>query len=126
MITLNSYLGAHRAFPDVQAMEAVMTHPSLVSCLTNLPIRSPKRQIELWSTQKAVHQQSASLVKALGKPTISKAQAKKLGELGLGIATLKTLRTDCPTPEAFMEALKAKGVKSKPLRKNLSMNVLLQ
>ena len=76
MITLNSYLGAHRAFPDVQAMEAVMTHPSLVSCLTNLPIRSPKRQIELWSTQKAVHQQS--LVKALGKPTISKAQAKKL------------------------------------------------
>ncbi len=99
-----------------------MTHPLLVSCLTNLPIRSPKRQIELWSTQKAVHQQSASLVKALG---ISKAQAKKLGELGLGIAALKTLRTDCPTPEAFMEALKAKGVKSKPMRKNLSINVLL-
>ncbi len=47
MITLNSYLGAHRAFPDVQAMEAVMTHPLLVSCLTNLPIGSPKRQIEL-------------------------------------------------------------------------------
>ncbi len=44
--------GAHRAFPDVVAMEAVMTHQSLISCLPNLPVRSAKKQMELWTSQK--------------------------------------------------------------------------
>ena len=33
----------------------------------------------------------------------------KFGQLGLGFAWLKTLRTDSPTSGAFMEALTARG-----------------
>lgn len=72
--------------------------------------------------QKGAHYQSASLVKALGKPTITKAQAKKLNQVGLGIAELKTLRTDSLTQDVFKEALKARGINSKPLREKLSVN----
>ncbi len=40
-IHTHTLTGAHRAFPDVMAMEAVMTHSSLI------PIRSAQKQIEL-------------------------------------------------------------------------------
>ncbi len=43
----------------------------------------------------------------------------KLSQLGLGFAWLKTLRTDSPTSGAFMEAVTARGINSKPLREKL-------
>ncbi len=43
----------------------------------------------------------------------------KFGQLGVGFAWLKTLRTDSPTSGAFMEALTARGINSKPLREKL-------
>ena len=112
--------GAHRAFPDVLAMEAVMTHHSLISCLTNLPIRSAKKQMELWTSQKQRFHRSDALIRSLGKPSITAAQAKRLVQLGLEHSTLVTLRSKSGTPEAFMEALKGKGVKSKALCIKLS------
>ncbi len=38
-------IGAHRALPDVQALEDILTHPSLVSCLSHLVIHSPSMQL---------------------------------------------------------------------------------
>ncbi|XP_064397556.1 uncharacterized protein LOC135344319 [Halichondria panicea] len=107
--------GAHRAFPDVLAMEAVMTHQSLISCPPNLPVRSAKKQMELWTSQKQRFHQADALIRSLGKPSITAAQAKRLIQLGLEHSALVTLRPKSSTPEAFMEALKGKGVKSKAL-----------
>ena len=59
------YICAHRALPDVFAMERVLTHPSLVRCLSRLPIRTPARQIKLWMQQKQAHIRITS-VKAMG------------------------------------------------------------
>ncbi len=86
MITLNSYLGAHRAFPDVQAMEAVMTHPSLVSCLTNLPIRSPKE------TDRAVVN-TESCASAVGFPCEGLGEANY--QQSTGKETRRTWTGDC-------------------------------
>ena len=45
-------IGAHRALPDVMAMERILTHASLASCLAELPIRSANTQRRLWEKQK--------------------------------------------------------------------------
>ena len=92
-----------------------MTHHSLISCLTNLPIRSAKKQMELWTSQKQRFHRSDALIRSLGKPSITAAQAKRLVQLGLEHSTLVTLRSKSGTPEAFMEAPNRKGVKSKAL-----------
>ncbi len=65
-------------------MEAVMTHSSLISCLTNLPIWSAKKQIELWTSQKMRYHRSDALIRSLGK---------RLVELDLEHSALVTLRS---------------------------------
>ena len=40
-------IGAHRALPDVMAMERILTHASLASCPAELPIRSAKYPEEI-------------------------------------------------------------------------------
>ncbi len=64
--------GAHRALPDVVAMERVMTHPTLINCLAKIPTRTYDRMMELWTTQKLVFSRSTALVMSLGKPSITK------------------------------------------------------
>ena len=113
-------IGAHRALPDILAMEKVFTHPSLVSCLSKLPTRSPKKQMTAWIEQKRLFQRITALVKSLGKPSITKTQAKRLDTLGLGYEDLSKLRCTHKDKEVFMQALKDKGVNSKPLREKLS------
>ncbi len=114
------YTGAHRALPDVLAMEAVMTHPLLASSLTKIPVRSAKKQLELWSSQKQAHLRCDTLIRALGKPSITVSQAKKLDQLGLSYKGLVTLWANSGNPNRFSEALKEKGVNSKPLRLKLA------
>ena len=111
--------GAHRAFPDVIAMVAVMTHPSLVGCLTRILIRSSTRQMDLWTKQKEVFQRATALIKSLGKPSVTSAQAKRLDALGLGYGDLVKLRSESAGDEAFKKNLKDKGVNSKPLHDKL-------
>ena len=48
-------VGAHRALPDVLAMEEILTHPSLVRCLSDLIIRTPDKQVSMWIQQKQAH-----------------------------------------------------------------------
>ena len=114
-----AHAGAHRAFPDVIAMVAVMTDPLLVGCLTRIPIRSPTRQLDLWTKQKELFQRATALIKSLGKPSITSAQAKRLDSLKLGYGDLVKLRSECAGDEAFKKTLKEKGVNSKPLREKL-------
>ena len=69
------------AHTDVFAMERVLTHPSLVRCLSRLPIRTSGRQIKLWMQQKRAHIRTTSLVKALGKPSLTTILTKCLDPL---------------------------------------------
>ena len=88
-------------------MERVLTHPSLVRCLSRLPIRTPGRQIKLWIQQKRALIRITSLVKALGKPSLTTIQAKCLDSLGLGFKELLQLR-DSHSKEDFLSCLKEK------------------
>lgn len=105
--------------PDVMAMERVFTHPSLVSCLSNLPIRSSKQQRSHWVEQKRLFQRTTALTKSLGKPSITSAQAKRLNVLGFTHEELQKLHSELDQP-AFLTVLKSRGVNSKPLRQKLA------
>ena len=62
-------------------MEKVL-HPSLVKCLSSLSIRSPHLHRKLWMEQKKAIR-ATDLIKALGKPTLTSAQAKRVDALGI-------------------------------------------
>ena len=59
-------------------------------------------------------------VKSLGKPSITSAQAKRLDALGFSHQALEKLQSESKDPAAFQQALKERGVNSKPLREKLS------
>ena len=99
-------------------MEEVMTHHSLVHCLSKLQVRSPKQLSSLWVKQKQAFRRRAALVKSLGKPDITRAQAKRLDELGFSYQSLLKLLSKSKDVVAFQQALKEKG-NSKPLREKL-------
>lgn len=110
---------AHRALGDVQAMKSVLTHPSLLSCLSNLQLRSPSQQLKSWTSQKTLHQKYTSLTSSLSKPAITASQAKKLVSLGLSHSRLQQLHSEAKDEEDFFKKLKAKGVNSKALQAKL-------
>ena len=120
MLSTYIVLGAHRALPDVTAMESVITHQSLVSCLSKLPVRPPKTQWKLWIDQKRLFHRTTSLIRSLGKPAITAPQAKRLDALGLGHEELVQLHSNSKGREKFIKVLKDKGVNSKPLREKLA------
>lgn len=100
-------------------MMAVVTHPSMSSCLTKLPTRSAGEQLQLWTTQKRQHQKITSLITSLGKPSITSAQAKKLDSVGLSYNGLVSLFGNASDQEGFYEVMKSKNVNSKALQKKL-------
>ena len=97
-----------------------MTHPSLVRSLSKLSIRSPKKQMKVWVEQKRTYLRVAALIRSLGKPSVTKPQAKRLDELGLGYEDLVKLRSEYMDTEVFMKVLKDKGINSKPHRVKLA------
>ena len=100
---------AHRALPDVLALEKILTHPSLVTYLSRLPIRSP-------SQQKRAHIRTTALVKAMGKPCLTAAQAKCLDVLGLGFNDLLKLHS---SKDEFLTATKDNGIRSRPVQEKI-------
>ena len=82
------------------------THPSMVSCLSRLHIRSPSQQLRQWVQQKRAHIRKTTLMKELGK-CVTAAQAARLDPLGIGIQDLVQLR-DCNSLESFLTALREK------------------
>ena len=115
---MNTFVGAHRALPDVLAMEQVLTHPSLVRCLSRLPIRSPNKQMSQWLQQKRIHIRTTCLIKSSGRGCLTAAQAKRLDSLGLDMNALLEIR-DSHTKEGFLQCLKNKGVRSEAVRNRL-------
>lgn len=112
--------GAHRALPDVLAMERVFAHPSLVACMSHIPIMSPKQQMSLWTKQKRKFNRTTALIRSLGKPSITSAQANRLHVLGFTYQSLLKLRSECKGTEVFLKILKDKGVNSKVVRDKLA------
>ena len=113
-------VGAHRALPDVLAMEQVFLHPSLARCLSNLPTRFPHLQRKLWVDQKKSFMRASVLIRSLGKPTVTPAQAKRLDTLGLKFEDLLKLYQESADREAFLTTMKEKGIRSKPLREKIA------
>ncbi len=99
-------------------MECILTHPSLVQCLDNLTIRSPRTEMKLWLQQKRAHTRITSLIRSLGKPSLTTGQAIRMDTLGLGVAELGELR-DMHSKDDFLSSLKDKGVNSKVLREKI-------
>lgn len=95
--------------PDILALEKVITHPSLVHCLSSLPIRSPKTQQQMWMKQKRAFKRTSSLIRSLGKPAITAAQAKRLDDLGLGYEDLTTLYRESKDKNVFCSVLPCLG-----------------
>ncbi len=117
--------GAHRALPDVLALEAVLRHPSLCGDLESLPFRSPQLQTKLWVQQKRLYTRASHLIKAVGKPSLTSTQAKKLDALGFTFQSISLLRQQCSSQDKFQSALKERGVRSKPLREKLWKALLI-
>ena len=103
-------VGAHRALPDVLAMERVFLHPSLARCLSNLPTRSPHLQRKLWVDQKKSFMRASVLIRSLGKSTVTPTQAKRLDTLGLKFEDLLKLYRESADREAFLTTMKEKGI----------------
>ena len=75
--------------------------------------------MRLWIQPKRVHTRTTALGKALGKPSLTAAQARRLDTLGLGFQELLKLHKDTANPEEFLKMLKERGVRSKPLKEKL-------
>ena len=86
------------------------THPSMVSCLSRLHIRSPSQLLHQWVQHKQAHIRKNTLIKELEK-CVTAAQAVQLDSLGIGIQDLVQLR-NCNSQEDFLTALR-EGVRSR-------------
>ena len=105
---------AHRALPDVEAMEELFANTALVDLLTSLPKRSLTQQLNLWMSQKDQRLRTSSLLYSLGRQ-ITATQAKRLDSLGLSHDVLCEIWVSSPS-EVFQETLLVRGVCSKKLR----------
>ena len=65
--------------------------------------------------QKRRFARTTTLIKSLGKPSITPAQAKRLDSLGLGYRDLMKLKSESRDREDFMDILNDRGVNSKPV-----------
>ena len=98
----------------------MFTHQSLVTCLSHLPTRSPKKQVKLWIEQRRLHERTSSLITSLGgKPAVTVAQATRLDSLGFSHASLVELRSACESDTTFCQTLRGRGIRSKPLQQKL-------
>ncbi len=103
LLNNNNYLvGAHRALPDVLALERVFTHSALAGSLANLSVRTPQVQLSLWINQRNTYRRAAALIKSLGRPNLTSTQAKNLDSLGIGYTELLQLREYSGTAEVFL------------------------
>lgn len=73
----------------------------------------------MWTKQKRAFKRTSSLIRSLGKPAITAAQAKRLDDLGLGYEDLTTLYRESKDKNVFCSVLKNKGVNSQSLREKL-------
>ena len=118
---------AHRALPDVEAMEELFTNTALADLLPihSIPTRSAEEQLKHWQDQKEKYSRTEDIRKALGPQNIKYPQAQRLVELSLSYDILCRIRKDTVTREKFKEELKKRGVRSSPLQDMLIAAPLL-
>ena len=112
---------AHRALPDVQALEELLMSTPLLGLLASLPKRSATQQLQLWRLQKNQRIRTTTLLHSLGN-RITAAQAKRLDAyaLQLSYTALCTIRENTAGDTEFQRILLERGVRSKPLREKLT------
>ena len=110
---------AHRALPDVEAMESMFMSSSLHDILGSLDIRTPRQQLQLWNTQKQARNAVQRLVRFFGK-RITKAHASQLTKLDITPETLQQWKDEAKGVKEFAKTLKEHKVNSKDLQNNLS------
>lgn len=108
---------AHRALPDVEALEELFTQTALKKLLLSIPIRSTEEQLQLWIAQKDIYNQINKLSSTL--PDISREQARKLVKMGLTYEELCHMCATTKTKDEFKELLKMKGVQRGKLHNQL-------
>lgn len=99
-------------------METLLMHPSLTGAnsqqqqeaaraflTANLPVRTARQHRQTWDRLRATHQRTVALINKLGKPTVTKDQAKRLDSLGLGYEELVSLRARCKSVGEFLNDL---------------------
>ena len=69
--------------------------------------------------QKQAFYRTVALIRGVEKPSLTTPQAKRLDSLGLDYEEVCRLQHDCVDKEEFLEGLKGRGVKSKPVRYKL-------
>ena len=95
----------------------------LINSLGKQSIITERWQDYLSHAKKELHARTVHLIHTLGKPVISVPEARTLDAIGLYLEVLVKLRSNCAIPDEFEEELRLRGVKSKLLRKKLSMLV---
>ena len=96
---------AHRALPDVEALQELYTQTSLQKLLLSIPIRSTGEQLQHWKAQKECYEHVTKFRHIL--PT---EQARILVKKGLTYKVLCHMCATTKTKEEFKELLKRKGV----------------
>lgn len=109
---------AHRALPDVEAVEALFTTSPFHDLLSSLSIRTPQQQIHQWTLQKQKRSHAQCLLRFFGKK-ISQVHARKLTTEGINHQLLEEWRATCKTREKFIKTLKNHKIHSKVLQENL-------
>ena len=95
-----------------------LRHGAVIASLTcQIPIK-PLHTIPTVAQQKKAIT-ATTLIKALGKPTRTSTQAKRLDALGIEFKDLFNLYLEISNREAFHTVLKERGINSKPLREKL-------
>ena len=91
MCTLSPIAG-HRALPDVEAMEDIISHESQIYLLLLPPAQEKKAQdiIQQWQKNKELRRERRSLIRSLGQQ-ISYNQANYLLKLGLKYLELRKI-----------------------------------
>ncbi len=102
----NNYLvEAHKALPDVLALERVFIHTALAGSLANFSVRTPQVQLSLWINQRNTFRRAAALIMSLG---LTSTQAKKLDSLGIGYPELLKIEKSV-APRSFSHPSEGQG-----------------
>ena len=98
---------AHRALPDVEAMEELFASPALHDLLSSLPKRSATEQIHKYVR----HQKTRKVLHSFHRK-ITTNQAERLVDLNLTYNDLLEIKWSC-SKEEFLKKVSKKGVRSK-------------
>ena len=112
---------AHRALPDVEAVETLFMLAPLHDILASLAIRTPQQQLHLWALQKQKRQAIQQLLLFFGKK-ITKAHASQLTKQGITHQTLEKWKGEAKDVKEFAKTLKNHKVNSKKLQDNLCLH----